>query len=184
MEVIIMKKRLLGLAMALVLLLGTGTTAYADVTSSGGTGNTNVALTAAAATFSVTVPTSLPVNVDANGVVTTANGLKIVNNSYGSVLVTGVSVAGANAWTTVDYTTDMLKEKVGAKKIALSINGCNTGATGALAFNQANFPALDGANAGATDELALTYSAKLPAQKTAISNLNAAIVTFTIAWNE
>ena len=51
-----------------------------------------------APTFSVTVPTALPINVDANGEVTTSSDAKIVNNSHGSVIVTNVTVTGKNDW--------------------------------------------------------------------------------------
>lgn len=48
-----------------------------------------VELTTESAQFSVTLPTSLPVHVDADGVVTVATDAKITNNSAGPVKIMG-----------------------------------------------------------------------------------------------
>ena len=57
----------------------------ADISTSGGSQEVPAVLDAEAATFSVTVPTSLPISVSATGEVTTADDVKIVNNSHGAV---------------------------------------------------------------------------------------------------
>lgn len=185
-----MKTRLnkvLALAMAVGMLASMSCTAMAatDIGTAGGAGDSEVLLTVEeGALFDVTVPMNLAISVDKNGNVTTASNAKIVNNSHGQVQVTNVAIAGANDWSTVDFATDMTKEKVGTKKLGFKINGDVTGSDGSLSFTQANFPVMDGANDGDTDEMAITYDAKLPAQKTAITGSKVADVTFTVDWYE
>lgn len=179
-------RKFLGFFISLVILVGiSGNVFAADVTTPGGTGSSDVSLTAEAATFSVTVPLKLPIDVNANGVVTASTTAKIINNSAGAVKVTAVTISGVGDWVIIDYTSNVASEKVGAKKIAFSINECTTGIDGTIAINTTNFPKLDGANETTSDELALTYTAKVPAQKTAIAeSTNIASVVFTIGWDE
>jgi hypothetical protein len=177
-------KKLTSIILSLILHLSLSATALAaDVTTAGGTGQTPVTLTAAATRFSVTVPTSLPISVDEDGNVTTATTAKIVNNGYGSVKVTGMTVTAGTGWTIAAYDTDMLSEKVGAKKVGLYVNGDYTKSDGTITFTSSKYPALSGANAAATDELAITYDAAVPAQASALSGMTVATVVFTIGWN-
>ena len=178
-------KKVLSSVLAVAAVATMGINAFAaDVTTAGGDGKSDVLLTAEGATFSVTVPMNLSVSVDADGEVTVANDVKIINNSHGQVQVTNVTIAGANDWATVDYATDMTKEKVGAKKIGFLINNDTTTGADAISFTQDNFPVMDGKNDSDSDELPITYNAKLPAQKTAINGDKVADVTFTIGWYE
>ena len=155
-----------------------------DVAAAGGTGTVPVELTAEAATFSVTVPTSLAISVDASGVVTTPTVAKIVNNSHGAVKVTGVSVAAQNGWATVDFVgADMTKEKVGAKKIALEVNNEKTTGANTISFSAENWTKLDGKNETTSDELAIIYKAKVPAQASPLEGTTVANVVFTIGWD-
>ncbi|MDD3778453.1 MAG: hypothetical protein PHX26_00165 [Proteiniphilum sp.] len=142
-------------------------------------------LSTEAAAFSVTVPTSLPIHVAADGTVTTATSAAIVNNSHGAVKVTGLSVSGIGDWTIVGFdSANMPAEKVNAHKIAMSINGDKTTADDTITFTAANFPKLDGVNATASDELPVTYHAKVPAQSGALDAVAVVDVTFTIGWDE
>jgi len=155
-----------------------------EITDSG-SASVPVVLTAEAATFSVTVPASLPISVDNNGVVTTAENAKIVNNSHGAVIVTGMSIKGQEGWTTVDYdNVNMQSERVGTKKVAFEINGEKTTGEDAISFNPLNFPKIDGKNITDTDELNITYNAKVPAQADALIDEKIVNVIFTIAWYE
>lgn len=141
--------------------------------TAGGSGAVPIPLTIAAATFSVTVPTSLPINVDADGNVTTATNLKIVNNGHGAVKVTNMSVKGIEDWQIISYdNANMVSEKVNAHKIAMAINGDKTTADDTITFSSTNFPKLDGANATNSDELTITYNAKVPAQAATLDNVN------------
>lgn len=170
---------------ALVLMMGMSGNVFADITTSGGTGSSDVLLTEDATTFSVTVPVQLPVSVAADGSVTVADNAKIVNNSYGSVKVANVQITPVGSWSVVSYDTDMSGVKVGAKELGFTINTCKTQNDGSFSFDAAQFPVLDGANATDSDELALVYSAKVPAQKTAIAaGTTIATAVFTVGWNE
>ena len=86
--------------LSMALCLSMAVTSFAtdpEITSSGASASSAVTLTVAAANFSVTVPTSLPVSVAADGTVTVAGtNPKIVNSGTGPVSVTGVAFAGRN----------------------------------------------------------------------------------------
>lgn len=180
-------KKLVALFMAVAMVATMGVQAFAaDIDTAGGTGSSDVLLTAEnGTTFSVTVPIAFPISVDGANEVTTADNLKIVNNSAGPVQVTNVTVTGANEWGTVDYTTDMTEKPVGSKKFGFKLNGDTTGLDGSLSFTQDNFPVLKGANADDDlDELPLTYDAVVATQKAAIDGEKIADVVFTIEWYE
>lgn len=157
----------------------------ASISTAGSSSAVAVPLTAAAATFNVTVPTQLPITVAADGKVTTASTVKIVNGSCGAVKVSNVTVAGLEGWATVGYdASDMAAEKVGSKKIALEINGSKTTGANLFGFTAANFPKMNGANDTTSDEMIVTYTAKVPAQSTALTGVSIANVTFTVTWDE
>ena len=177
-------RQVMSLGIATSTLLGANFAAFANITTDGGTGSAVVELTAEAPTFSVTVPTSLTVDIDGMGNVTVANNAKIVNDSYGAVKVTDVTVIGGDEWTAVDYETDMSKEIVGKKIFGFNINDSATNAGGDFVFDQASFPVIDGRNDTDSDELAVSYDVKLPAQRDAVAGANIATVTFTIGWYE
>ena len=174
-------KKTLTTMLAVIMLVSISAPAFAADTTSQ---STPVEVTAAAATFNVTVPTTLPISVSATGVVTTASDAKIVNNSWGAIKVSGLAITGQNGWSIANFdTTNMSTAKVNAKLIAMSINGDKTTGVDAISFNAVNFPKLDGMNDTATDELAITYTAKVPAQSTAIASTAIAQVVFTIEWD-
>ena len=166
--------------LSMALCLSMAVTSFAtdpEITSSGASASSAVTLTVAAANFSVTVPTSLPVSVAADGTVTVAGtNPKIVNSGTGPVSVTGVAFAGRNDWTVTDYTADMSSEAVNGKKIALSINGKK--AVSELSDIIASFSDIDGG-----DEQEFTYAANIPTQSTAIDATEVAAVTFTVGWS-
>ncbi|WP_294852427.1 hypothetical protein [uncultured Oscillibacter sp.] len=179
------KKHIISGVLSLSLVLCMSVPAFAaDVSTAGGSGAVPIPLTVAAATFSVTVPTSLPINVDTDGNVTTATNLKIVNNGHGAVKVTNMSVKGIEDWQIVSYdNANMVSEKVNAHKIAMAINGDKTTADDTITFSSTNFPKLDGANATNSDELTITYNAKVPAQATTLDNVKVVEITFVIGWD-
>ena len=180
-----MNRKILSLFLAMTMVCSLSMSVMAtDITTDGGNSEVPVELTAEAATFSVTVPTALPIDVAADGTVTTADDAKIVNNSHGAVMVTNMTIVGADNWEILDWdTADMSSEKVGSAKVAMIINNEKTTADDTITFNQANFPKLDGtSDAISTDELAIVYDAKVPAQASAISDLTVANVVFTIGW--
>ena len=181
-----MKKKLLSsvLSLAMICAVSIPTFAGVNLEVAGGSQRVPVDLTVSAATFSVSVPTALPISVAANGSVTTANDAKIVNNSHGAVRVTNMAIEGADGWETVNWNTaNMGSERVGSTKVAMMINGDKTIGDNAISFTASNFPKMDGVNAGNTDELPIIYDAKVPAQATSLSDLTVANVIFTVGWD-
>lgn len=179
------KQGILSSALALTMALSMSVPAFAaGIDTAGGTGQAPVTLTAEGATFSVAVPTSLPINVAADGTVATATDAKIVNNGAGAVIVTALAATGADDWELVDFdSADMAAAKVNSHKIAMEINGDKTTADDTISFTAGNWASIAGKNDGNTDELAITYNAKVPAQSAAISDLTVVDVVFTIDWD-
>ena len=160
--------------------------------STPGTGSTPVTLTAAASTFNVTVPTSIPLVVGADSKVTSPSNVKIINNSAGPVKVTAIAM-NDGMWTITDYNggdrSKLAAEKVGSNKLGLSLTvGGNTVAS---SKNGSQSPAIDstkwritGKNTG-NNELPITVGAIASAVSTKIENaVTAANVVFTVAWNK
>lgn len=178
-------KKITAILLSILLLMALSLSAAAtDIVESDGLADVPVTLTVSPARFNVTVPTYLPVSVNEYGYVSTASNVKIINNGHGSVKVTNMTVSPATGWLIVSYAeVDMTLERVGAKKIALYINGEYTQKNGSISFDEGNFPVLYGANATASDELVLSYDAVLPAQTETLTSVTAAMVVFTIGWN-
>lgn len=178
-------------AMAVGMMLPTSAMA-ADINAAGSTGSVPVNMTAEAATFSVTVPTALPVNVDAAGVHTAGDAVYITNKSHGPVKVSAVAINGDGGWATANYDSDMTAEKVNAKKIGieLGVQGQTlgkTGADGAYQFDASNWPTINGVTsnnaADGAQKQQLEYHTKAPAQITGLNNETVANVVFTIGWD-
>lgn len=155
-----------------------------EVSTSGGTGEVPVNLTTEAPVFSVTVPTSLPITVKADGSHVYATNAKIVNNSKGMVEVTNMEIEGDNGWAIVDYATDMAEQAVDTKVVAMKINNCETTGDDAIAFDNTgyvNFNVMTGVD-GDNNIIPIVYDAKLPTQSTVIDGTSIANVVFTLAW--
>lgn len=160
--------------------------------STPGTGSTPVTLTAAASTFKVTVPTSIPLVVGADSKVTSPSDVKIINNSAGPVKVTAIAM-NDGAWTMIDYNggdrSKLAAEKVGSNKLGLSLTA--GGNTAASSTNGSQSPVIDstkwritGKNTG-NNELPITVGAIASAVSTKIENaVTAANVVFTVAWDK
>jgi hypothetical protein len=172
-------KKILSILLALTLVMGLSATALAaDITTAGGSGSSPLNLSQEATTFSVTVPTSLPVSMDASGNITTATTAYIYNNSYGPVVVTNVRVATANGWSLAAYTTDFKAQKVGLKQFGLTLNGDAAATDGSVSMTAASWPSIPG-----WDALRLSYTANVAAQSAALTNVTIAGVVFTVAWD-
>lgn len=154
-----------------------GVSAAEPDTGSAVTGDNSVPVKVSAepVQFSVTLPTGLPITKDASGNHVCATDVKIVNESVGPVEVTSVGIQGSNGWSIVPWGTDMQSEKVGTKKLAMTLNGDQTG-EGKLNFTNANWSVIKGKSS-----LQLTYQANTPAQGTAVSS-QVANVVFTVGW--
>ena len=178
-------KKILSSVLALTLATAIAVPVFAaSITTDGGSQTVPVELTVTTATFSVTVPTALPITVSADGTVTTANDVKIINNSPGAVKVTNMTISSGE-WTEVDYDTiDVAALQTDSFVLAMNINGDKTTADNTITFTPSNWPAFDGKNAGATDELPINYDAKLSIQTAENTDVTIATVVFTIGWDK
>ena len=162
-------KKILSLLLTLTMVLSLSVPIFADGTEvTGGTGTVPVTLNAEATTFSVTVPTSLPISINADGEVTVATSevTKITNNSVGPIKVTDVTTNGVNGWVVEELTnsTDYSAEKVNTKKVAIKVDD----ALGKIDGNSFK---------------TFTYNAKAPTQSSAINNTTVANVVFSVGWD-
>lgn len=126
--------------------------------------------------FSVTVPASLTVTVSEHGVVYTATGAGIVNNSSSAVQVAGVTLRAENGWTIVPYATNMAEQKVDSKRIGFALGGIQTAVTGKSELLTASSMTI---SAGAT--LPLSYDAVVSASSAAI-NEQVLTIVFVVGW--
>ena len=177
----------LALAMALM-----GTALADTIDTPGNSASADLTINAAPATFSVTVPTSLPITVDATGNALGSDSLYITNLGHGMVKVTDVAVQGQNGWSIETYDSfNVASTPTNSTKIAMVINGDKTDANDAnnFVFNEANWPSMMGAGhvdaqSNPDDRILITYNdAKVPAQDHAIAAQTVAQVTFTVAWD-
>lgn len=144
-----------------------------------------ITVTREAATFSVTVPTSLPVTVAADGTVTVADNATIENNGSGAVCVKNVKVTASENWALASFDKSaMLKEAPGTKEVGLSITmGSKTAATSAAGQSE-DIGSYDNTDItiAAGNKLKVTYDATIPAQPNGLTQEQAASVIFTIDW--
>lgn len=148
------------------------------------TGSASVPVTVAreAATFSVTVPTTLPISVDADGNVTTATDAAIINSSGAPVAVTKIELASLSDWTLAAYSRDILNLPVDTRQFGLQMNiGDKTIATSNRGTSDVLSDSLN-ARIAKGQNCAVTYNALFPAQTTAVSGTRIANVVFTVAW--
>lgn len=147
-----------------------------------GSASVPVNVTREAATFSVIVPTTLPISVDANGNVTTATDAAINNNSSAPVAVTKVELTSQSNWTLAAYSRDILNLPVDTRQFGLQMNiGDKTVATSNSGTSDVLSDSLN-ARIVKGQNCAVTYNALFPAQTTAVSDTQIANVVFTVGW--
>ena len=147
-----------------------------------GSASVPVNVTREAATFSVTVPTTLPISVDADGNVTTATDAAIINSSGAPVAVTKVELASLSDWTLAAYSRDILNLPVDTKQFGLQMNiGNKTVATSNRGTSDVLSDSLN-ARIAKGQNCAVTYNALFPAQTAAVSDTQIANVVFTVGW--
>lgn len=147
-----------------------------------GSASVPVNVTREAATFSVVVPTTLPIAVDADGNVTTATDASIINNSSAPVAVTKVELASLSDWTLAAYSRDILNLPVDAKQFGLQMNiGDKTVATSKSGTSDVLSDSLN-ARIVKGQNCAVNYNALFPARTAAVSDTQIANVVFTVAW--
>lgn len=128
------------------------------------------------ATFSVTVPMILPIDMDEMGNVYVSTSAEVKNNSAGPVKIESVEVSVMNGWKLVDFYTDFRSEKVGLREFGMNIQGYDVDLDGSLSINWSDIPA--------GENLALDYSAVVAAQPYNITNEYIANVIFTVGWGD
>lgn len=180
-------RKLISLIIVLVLsFIQAIPSAAAKISTSGNTGSVPVTVSAEASVFSVTVPTSIPLSVDANANVTCASNLKIINNSSAPVVVTGIVVQNG-VWSIVGYNggnrSSLYSEKVNSNKLGLALKpeggsqvATATTSTQALAIREDDWVIPTGGS------LPFECAGIATAVSKAVSNVRAASVVFTISW--
>lgn len=116
----------------------------------------------ASTVFSVTVPTTVAIHMDAGGGITCGN-ITITNNSTDAVLIKDTQVSALNGWTLMDYaTTTFTEANKGQHKVALKLSS------------------LDGAISGNGGSKTIGVAAKIPRQGEQITNVSIAQVVFVL----
>ena len=203
-----MKKlyRVFALAMALCLALAMTTLASASnvAEAPGGSASSNVTLSStadgsldgdpAATAMSVTVPTVLPIAVGTDGTVTTATGAEIVNNSYGAVKVSSVTINAVQGWklTAFGAPSTLAGAKVDSNQVgfAMTIGGGAQIATKSgntvsqsLLSSAAEGCYMTGAGDQVNNRVAISYDAIVTPVSNAVTNTGIASVLFIIEWD-
>lgn len=160
-----------------------GTTAVNTTT---GAADVPITVTRDAPTFSVTVPTSMPISVGADGKVTAAENVAIKNNSSRSVCVKSVAINAASGWTLAKFDkAAMRNEAIDSKKLGFSMTmGTQTAATTTTGQSETigSYTTSD-ITIDAGSQLAITYDGVIPTQVNGIAaDTQAASVIFTVDW--
>lgn len=152
------------------------------ITTAGGTGEAALQLTVVNASgvggdvFSATVPAIIPITVSTSGEVTAPTNARIVNNNYDRAIeVKSITLAGANGWTTADYTSGDFSTRDG-KRLAMSFNGDASNGAGAVALTA------DAWQIAADGTLPLALDAKVPLQSKSGAVGQVATVSFVLGW--
>lgn len=147
-----------------------------DVTSPGSSASSKATMSQSTTIFNVTVPTSLPVTVDGDCNVIVSNTAKIVNNSFGPIKISSITLTPINDWSLVDFSSNFKSAKVGLKQFGFRLNDTDVPDTGLC--NLSGFTTINGGL-----ELPISYSANISIQNKAITTDMGTLVV-TINWDE
>lgn len=155
---------------------------------SNGSADVPITVTRDAPTFSVTIPTAMPIAVSASGEVTTADNVAISNNSSRSVCVKSVAINTTTDWSLGKFDkAAMRSEAIDTKKLGFSMTmGTYTASTTTSGQSETigSYGASD-ITIATGSQLSINYDGVIPAQLNGItSNTQAANVVFTIDWAE
>lgn len=126
--------------------------------------------------FSVFVPTTLPIYMDAAGNITCGD-IIITNNSSGPVLVEDTQITALNGWTLADYaTTTFTDTNKGQHRVALQLSHGN-GLTATGSDTNEDFIPAGGRQT-------VSVSAKIPYQGVDATNINIAQIVFVLGWHK
>lgn len=170
-------KKFLSFVIALALAVSTIPAAFAsEIDAEGAGGSVPVVLTQEATSFSVTVPTALPVYVSADHEISVATDAKIINNNFGSVRVKSLTVEDLNGWKLMSFNSNFSKSKVDSYEYGLQFMGSNVNTDGSCSV--ANFSVING-----NSSLHLDYDANISMLSNPVE-LNIAKVIFVVGWND
>ena len=191
------------LALSLMFCMAVGASA-AEIDTSGGSGSTPVNLSStddgtetgnpAATAMRVTVPTALPMAMSQDGVVTTADNCRIVNNSYGAVRVANVNITAADGWSLTAFgdKSSLAGEKVDSNKLGFALilgEGAQVATDVGNSSTQALITApvtgcyMTGVGDPSGNTVAVDYSAIATPLSSAVTNATVANVVFVIEWD-
>lgn len=172
-----MHRKYLSLSLACLVATSTVAPAFAaDVT-----GSSDVTLTVEAEeqpeVIQVRVPGEIPLNMDTEGNVTTADNLKVENLSTNlDVEVTGITVTGKDGWTIKDFSEDLASKEAGAKELAMQFRGDGTQDGGSVPVTDGNW------DIDHQSDLLLNVVAKMPKQgQEYVETKNIAQVDYAVA---
>ena len=129
-------------------------------------------------TFSVTVPTSMPMVMDKHGNVTGGTA-EIINNSSGNVVVSAVTLRGENGWKIVPYATNMAHQKVDAKVVGFSLNGAAT----VKSAEEESLSLIGSWSIPQNASLTLNYDAVVSAVSQAVKSETILSAIFVLKWS-
>ena len=200
-------KKLFALTMALCLVFALAASASAasnEAVASGGTATSAVTLSStadgsmggdpAATKMSVTVPTVLAVAVGTDGTVTTATDAKIVNNSFGAVKVSRVTIEAARGWNLAAFgdKSTLAHEKVDSNKFGFSlaigggtqqVTDASDAATQVLLNDSISGCYMSGAGDQTANSVSIAYDAVVTPVSEAVTNTGIASVLFVVEWD-
>lgn len=200
-------KKLFALTMALCLVFALAASASAasnEAVASGGTATSAVTLSStadgsmggdpAATKMSVTVPTVLAVAVGTDGTVTTATDAKIVNNSFGAVKVSRVTIEAARGWNLTAFgdKSTLAHEKVDSNKFGFSlaigggtqqVTDASDAATQVLLNDSISGCYMSGAGDQTANSVSIAYDAIVTPVSEAVTNTGIASVLFVVEWD-
>lgn len=173
-----MNKKFLSAILAVIMLFTLSIPSFADennIEEAGSTTSIPLNLTMNSALFSVTVPSSLPIEVMPDGSVQVATDAKITNNSQSQVVITDFKVEMASGWRLSSYSDDFTQKAANSKEIGISVNDIDA-ATGNL---------VDGftpINSGAYQNI--NYKVKLAPQTESKTVGTIGYLLVTVGWAE
>lgn len=136
--------------------------------------NVPAVLNQEASILDVTVPVSMPINVDGRGNVTVANNLEVLNGSYGPIELKSIEIRPKNGWSLADYGKDYSNSRVNQKEIGMQIWGKDVSA-------EDGFLDIAPQKIKGGDKKTINYDATVSTEANAITS-NVADMVITVGW--
>lgn len=95
---------------------------------------TSILLNQESAIIDVEMPISLPISVDAKGVVSVSDSVSITNNSCGSIEIKGVTITPSNGWSLSSFDKDYSSERLGLKEFGFKVEGVEAYDSGVISL--------------------------------------------------